>query len=85
MSECKKNVLEMIEEALTALRRESFCTCQYSYEGTGMCNYCKVRQGLQAARACIITSVDRIAAMRSNMVAIQGEIEDKIGQLLRED
>ena len=79
---CKENVLEIIDGALTANRKADFCTCQYSHEATGYCNHCTINNGLRAARACIVASVDRISIMRANMVAVQAEIEAKLRKLL---
>jgi len=81
---CKENVLEMIQEALTANRNTDFCTCKYPGDGVGLCNYCKIDRGLTMAEACIIASVGRIDVMRSNMVAMQAEIEAKLKALLEE-
>lgn len=82
MNECKENVLEMIEESLSANRAESFCTCQYSHDATGYCNYCKINHGLQAARNCIISSVIEAEKMRGGMIVVQAAIESKIKRLL---
>jgi len=84
MSDCKENVLEMIRTALTANRNTDFCTCKYPGDGVGLCNYCKIDKGLTMAEACIIASVGRIDVMRSNMVAMQAEIEGKLKALLEE-
>ena len=80
--DCKENVLEIINEALTANRKADFCTCRYDTAGRDVCNYCKIFEGLTAARACIVASVDRISIMRGNMVAVQKEIEAKLRKLL---
>ena len=82
MSDCKENVLEMIDGALRALNLESFCTCGYPVGTVEFCNYCKVHKGLLAARVCIVASVDRISIMRANMVAVQQEIEEKLKRIL---
>ena len=84
MSDCKENVLEMIDEAIQISGRQMHCTCIYLVEEVGVCAYCKVRRGLRVARACIIASVGRIDVMRSNMVEMQAEIEEKLKRILEE-
>ena len=85
MSECKERIIEMIDQALTANILRHSCSCQYVGEGTGFCTYCKIQIALKTARACIVSSVDKISAMRGNMVAVQEEIERKLEAWLRED
>ena len=82
--DCKENVLEMIDRALSANRAEGFCTCKYGHNPDDYCNYCKIYTGLTVARACIVASVGRIDVMRSNLVACQKEIEGKLRKLLEE-
>lgn len=82
MSDCKENVLEMIDAAMTANRTESFCTCRYDTDGVDRCNYCKIFEGLTVARACIVASVGRIDMMRTNMMIVQADIEEKLRILL---
>jgi len=82
--DCKENVLEMIDAALAANRKTDFCTCKYPGNGCGICNYCKIDRGLTVAKACIIASVGRLDVMRSNMVAMQEEIEGKLKAILEE-
>jgi len=84
MSDCKKTVLEMIDAALTANRMTDFCTCRPAGMLDGKCAYCKINEGLTMAEACIIASVGRIVVMRSNMVAMKEEIEEKLKRILEE-
>ncbi len=83
-SDCKENILEMIEGALTANRTENYCTCTFYGEEIGACNYCKIDQGLRAAKACIIASVGRLDMMRANMLIMQVEIEEKLRRIMEE-
>jgi len=83
-NDCKENVLEMIDTALTANRKDRYCTCRYDAYGADICNCCKVIGGLTAARACIVASVGRLDVMRSKMVEMQAEIEGKLKKLLEE-
>ena len=80
--DCKENVLEMIEAAITANRKIDFCTCSYSHGLNDYCNHCKINHGLAAAKACIVASVGRIDVMRTNMMIVQAEIEEKLRKLL---
>jgi len=82
--DCKETVLEMIDEALSANRRADFCICRPGDRIDNMCAFCKINTGLSAARACIVASVGRLDVMRSNMVAYQKEIEEKLKRILEE-
>ena len=84
MSVCKENVIEMIDQALRETDAITFCTCQYRYEGTGICSHCKINLALRTARACIVASVSRVDVLRSNFIAVQVEIESKLRALLEE-
>ena len=84
MSDCKENVLEMIDAALTANRQGGYCSCVYHVADVGWCNHCKIRKGLEEARACIVASVGRLDVMRSNMIEMQAEIEEKLKRILGE-
>lgn len=82
MSECKENILEMIEAAITANRLEGFCECVYPVVGGNVCNYCRVDTALRTASACIIASVGRVDILRANIFTVQREIEGKLKRLL---
>jgi len=82
MSDCKENVLEMIDAASTANNNKDFCTCQYETRNAGPCTYCKIETALRAARACIVASVGRLDMMRVNMMIVQADIEEKLRILL---
>jgi len=84
MSDCKENVLEMIDVALTANNNDDFCQCLHVREANKPCTYCKIETALHVARACIVASVGRLDVMRSNMVAYQKEIEEKLKRILEE-
>jgi len=84
MSECKENVLEIIDKAFRANHLGGYCNCRFGGNKEDMCNYCKIEEGLTVARACIVASVGRLDVMRSNMFAIQEEIEGKLRAILEE-
>ena len=69
----KEDVLGLIDQALTANRAEGVCTCRYSENGKRGCNYCKILEGLMAAKACIIANVGGIDWVR--IISIQLDIE----------
>ena len=82
--DCKENVLEMIDAALTANNNDDFCHCLHVMDTKKPCTYCKIETALHVARACIVASVGRIDVMRANMVAVRAEIEGKLKRLLEE-
>jgi len=83
-NDCKENVLEMIDAALTANNNDDFCQCRYGRDKEWPCTYCKINGGLTVARACIVASVGRIDVMRTNMMIVQAEIEEKLRKLLED-
>jgi len=84
MSNCKENVLEMIDVALTANNNDDFCQCLHVMDAKKPCTYCKIETALHVARACIVASVGRIDVMRTNMMIVQAEIEEKLRKLLED-
>jgi len=80
----KENVLELIDQAMTANRAEGVCTCRYSENGKRGCNYCKILEGLMAAKACIVASVGGFDMIRMIMTIVQTDIEEKL-RILPED
>ena len=84
MSDCKENVLEMIDEALRANKSEDFCTCRYDTAVFDRCTYCKISEGLTTAKACIVMSVDRIDIMRAKLRRAQVEIIRKLRVIVEE-
>jgi len=85
MSACKQNVLDMIDEAIGANYAKGICECHCLGSLNKRCSYCKIKEGLQRARACIVASISRIDTMRSNIIAAQLEIEEKLKRLIREE
>jgi len=79
---CKDDVLQLIEEGLTANRTESFCTCRYTLSGSDMCNNCKIAQALRQARKCIVSSLVAEKEMNTKMRVTQREIEAKLKKLI---
>ena len=80
MTDCKKVIISMIDEAIERNGRESGCTCQYDIGKTPMCAYCANKEALRVARACIVSSVDRVDAMFTLMRTMQGETEEKLNR-----
>lgn len=80
MTDCKKAIITMIDEAIERNGRESGCTCQHDIGKTPMCAYCANKDALVAARACIVSSTGRIDAMFALMRTTQGEIEEKLNR-----
>jgi len=68
MSDCKENVLEMIDEAVKANYQRGICECHCLGNLNKRCSYCKIKEALQTSRACIVSSVGRLDVIRSNMV-----------------
>ena len=84
MSMCKEDVIELIDEALTVNILRHSCSCQQDGVKAGDCTYCKIQIALKTARACIVASVGRLDVMRSNMLAMQEEIEEKPSNQINE-
>ena len=82
MSDCKEHVLEMIDEAMGRNEVAWHCTCRYPIVDSDVCNYCKIDLALKAAKACIVASVGRLDIMRTNMMIVQADIEEKLRILL---
>lgn len=78
MTDCKKAIITMIDEAVERNGRESGCTCQHDIGKTPMCAYCANKDTLVVARACIVSSVGSTDAMFALMRTMQGEIEEKL-------
>lgn len=84
MSECKENVIEMIDRAIKTNNNTSACVCIYPGGDENLCNHCTINLALKTSRACIVTSVDKISVMQTNFIGIQKEIEIKLKKLLEE-
>jgi hypothetical protein len=82
MTAVKDNVLQIIENGITANDKQSFCTCQYAPEGIEVCNYCKIDKGLRMALLHIRATSRKDAEIRRSMERVQLEIEKKIMNLL---
>jgi len=78
MSDYKKNVIEMIDIAMVANRAEGVCTCRFDSDGVRGCNYCRILEGLMAAKACIVASVGGFDMIRMIMTIVQTDIEEKL-------
>lgn len=85
MTAVKDNVIQMIQNSITANDRQSFCTCQFNPEGTEVCNHCKVDKGLRMALLHIRATSRKDAEIRKSMERVQLEIETKIKKLLETD
>jgi len=84
MSQCKENVLEMIDQAFRANHLGGYCTCRYPTVHNVACNYCKIEEGLTVARACIVASVEWIDVMMNMGDAMQELIEKQLKGLMEE-
>lgn len=85
MTAVKDNVLQIIENSITANDQRSFCTCQYEPEGIEVCDYCKIDKGLRLALLHIRATSRKEAELRKSMERVQLEIEKKIMKLLEAD
>jgi hypothetical protein len=85
MTAIKDNVLQIIENGITANDKQSFCTCQFNPEAIEVCNYCKVDKGLRMALLHIRATSRKDAELRMSMERVQLEIEKKVMKLLAAD
>jgi len=84
MSECKEKVIEMIDQAVEANNKITFCTCQYKHDVSNYCSHCKINHGLWAARACVIQGADELGLLNVRFIGVQDAIIDKLKAVLKE-
>ena len=84
MSDCKENVIKMIDEALTVNIIRNSCSCQQDSVKEGGCTYCKIQIALKTSRACIVAYVIRNDGLWLKTRAMQAEIEEKLNNQINE-
>jgi len=79
---CKGEILQIIQDGLTANRQADYCTCQYSHRPGDMCVFCRIENALQQANKCIVSSLIFEKEMDTKMRIVQREIEAKLRALI---
>lgn len=59
MKLCNEGTMRIIDRGLSANRKSGKCTCCWKDGKSHMCSYCKIRDALMCARACIYEEARR--------------------------
>jgi len=76
MTAIKQNILQTIEDGLSALNQTSICTCVPA--SGDLCNHCKIAMALQLAKQSLISTARKEIEIATAMDEAQAEIENKL-------
>jgi len=82
MSDCKEDVIKLIDEALECKSRLETCHCQGVDATVRECDGCKIKRALRVSRVCIIQGADEIDLLKVRFIGVQDAIIAKLRGIL---
>ena len=82
MSDCKEDVIKLIDEALECKSRLQACHCQAVGDRVYECDGCKIKRVLKMARVCVIQGSGELDLLKVRFIGVQEAIIAKLKGIL---